>query len=392
MFVRRYIVSVALLIAVSALMVVQACAEEPDPTATSVPVEAHAATNTPAPEPTDTPAPVPTDTPVPVPTNTPVPVPTDTPIPETTNTPVPTDTPVPEPTDTPTPDPTNTPIPAPTNTPVPTATTAPEPTPMPVETALTVDEYIEVCSALVGPAASAGLPPDITNGELSGMIGSFHMRFSELNPPPEIADWHDLQLDIWMAMREALDRQPKDEPLNPIVLLEPVFANIEALFSLQMPQELMNRLNAAGCTGNFVDLEAMSGDEPPVEEPQPSAETSAEILAEVEVFAAGCAGLGELAAGPPEGATWGETSEGLGLIIGVLSALEPPDVLVDWHAAQLGLFEGVKKIADAEPANDQLDQTKLFALIPQLQALDAALLEMAVDVEAILIDAGCIGE
>ena len=110
------------------------------------------------------------------------------------------------------------------------------------------------------------------------------------------------------------------------------------------------------------------------------------------MFAAGCAGLGELAAGPPEGATWGETSEGVGLIIGALSALEPPDVLVDWHAAQLGLFEGIKKIADAEPANDQLDQTKLFALIPQLQALDAALLEMAADVEAILIDAGCIGE
>ena len=123
------------------------------------------------------------------------------------------------------------------------------------------------------------------------------MLFSELNPPTEIDDWHNLQLDIWMAMREALDRQPSDEPVNPIVLLERVFANIEALFSLQISQELMDRLNAAGCTGNFVDLDEMSAEEAPVEEPQPSAETPVEILAEVEVFAAECAGLGEQAAG-----------------------------------------------------------------------------------------------
>ncbi len=263
---------------------------------------------------------------------------------------------------------------------------------MPVEIALTVDEYLEVCSTLVAPAAATGVPPDITNGELSEIIGNYHMVFSELNPPTEIEDWHNLQLDIWMAMREALDRQPEDETLNPIVLLEPVFANMEALFSLQISQELMDRLNAAGCTGNFVDLEAMAGEEPPVEEPQPSAETPPEILAEVEVFAAGCAGLEQQAAGPPAGATWGETSEGVGLIIGLLSALEPPDVLLDWYSAQLALFEGVKEIADAEPANDQLDQTKLFALIPHFQVLEAALGELPADVEAILIEAACIAE
>ena len=154
----------------------------------------------------------------------------------------------------------------------------------------------------------------------------------------------------------------------------------------------MDRLNAAGCTGDFVDLDEMSGEELPLEDPQPSAETPAEILAEVEVFAAGCAGLGQLAAGPPEGATWGETSAGIGMIIAVLSALEPPDVLSDWHGAQLALFEGVKEIADAEPANDQIDQTKLFALIPHFQAVEVTLEEMSADVEAILIDAACIAE
>ena len=402
--IRKSFASVTLLIVSVALLAVQACAEDPEPTATPIPVHVPTATDTPIPEPTDipepdptsTPIPVPTATPAPIPTDTPEPVPTETPVPEPTNTPAPTNTPVPEPTHTPIPEPTSTPLPDPTPTPVAMATKAPEPTTLPVETVLTFDQYLEVCSSVIGPAAAAGVPPDIKNGELSEIIGNYHLLFSELNPPAEIADWHNLQLDIWVAMIEALDRQPKDDPLNPIVLLEPVFANIEALFSLQMSQALMDRLNEAGCTGNFVDLEETTTENVPVEEPQPSIETSVEtspeVLAEVADFAAGCAGLGEQAAGPPADATWGETSEGVGLIIEVLGAMEPPNVLSDWHSAQLALFEGVKEIADAEPANEPLDQTKLFALIPYFQAVEAALGEMAADVEAILIDAACIAE
>ena len=139
---------------------------------------------------------------------------------------------------------------------------------MTIDTALTVDQYLEVCSNLIAPAAAMGAPPDITNGELSEIIENYQTLFSELNPPEEIADWHELQLDIWMAMREALDRQPKDDQVNPIVLLEPVFANMEALFSLQISQEMMDRLNAAGCTGNFVELEGMTTEEPPATEPR----------------------------------------------------------------------------------------------------------------------------
>ena len=383
MLIRKNIVSVALLVAVSALMAVQGCAEDQEPTPTSIPTQPARSTDTPVPVPTDTPVPIPTETPVPAPTDTPVPVPTDTPVPAPTN------TPAPAPTDTPVPEPTNTPIPDPTHTPVPTA---PEPAPTPVETALTVDQYLEVCSTSIGPVASTGLPPDITNGALSELIGNYHAQFSGLNPPPEIVDWHDLQLDIWMAMMVALDRQPKDELLNPIVLLEPVFSNMEALFGLQLDQELMDRLNAAGCTGTLVDLEEMSVDEPLVEESQPSAETPVDVLAEVEMYAAGCSGLGQLAAGPPEGATYGETSEGVGLIIGLMSTWTAPDVVQDWHDAQFALFEAVKEIVDAEPASDQLDQLKLFALIPKFQAVDAALAGMASDVEAILVEAACIAE
>ncbi|MCY4474365.1 MAG: hypothetical protein OXC83_02895 [Chloroflexi bacterium] len=387
--IRNKIVSVTLLVAVSALMAVQACSEEPVSTPTPVPTQPPRATDTPVPVPTDTPEPAPTDTPVPVPTDTPVPVPTDTPVPAPTSIPVPTDTPVPEPTDTPVPEPTNTPIPDPTSTPVPVA---PEAAPTPVETALTIDQYLEFCSTSVAPIASTGLPPDITNGAVSELIGNYHAQFSGLNPPPEIVGWHDLQLDIWMAMVEALDRQPKDELLNPIVLLEPVFANLEALISLQLDQDLMDRLNAAGCTGSFVDLEETSVEEPLMTEPQPSAETPADVLAEVRMYAAGCSGLGQLAAGPPEGATYGETSEGVGLIIGLMSTWSAPEVVQEWHNAQLALFEAVKEIVDAEPASDQLDQSKFFALIPNFQAVEAARAAMATDVAALLVDAACIVE
>lgn len=375
-------------------MAVYACGGGDEPTATSIPTQAPTSTNTPLPEPTDTPAPVPTatDTPVPIPTNTPKPVPTDTPEPDPTN------TPTPEPTDTPVPEPTNTPVPPPTPepptpTPVVDPTATVTPVPPAAEAGMTVDEYIETCASTIGPFASTGVPPGVTNGQLSEIIGNFHMLFSELNPPPEIADWHNVQLDVWTAMRDALDQQPADQLFNPEILIEVMFANFEALMSIQISQELMDRIVAAGCTGNLVDVEQPTEEDTlPVEEPEPIAETPADVLAEVEVYATGCAGLGQQAAAPPEGVTYGETAEGVNLIIDLFIALMPPDILVDWHNAQLGFFEGVKEIAEAEPANEPLDQTKMFALIPAFQALEAARIELPADVHAILVEAVCIAQ
>ncbi|MXZ02485.1 MAG: hypothetical protein F4Y88_02080 [Chloroflexi bacterium] len=394
MSIRKSLMFAWLIVAVSALMAVYACQGGDEPTATSIPTQAPTSTNTALPEPTDTPAPVPTatDTPVPIPTNTPKPVPTDTPEPE------PTDTPEPEPTDTPEPEPTNTPVPPPTpEPPTPTPVVDPTPTatpvPPPAEAGMTVDEYIETCASTIGPFASTGVPPGITNGQLSEIIGNFHMLFSELNPPPEIADWHNVQLDVWTSMRDALDQQPADQPFNPEILIEVMFANFEALMSIQISQELMDRIVAAGCTGNLVDVEQPTEEDTlPVEEPEPIAKTPADVLTEVEVYATGCAGLGQQAAAPPEGVTYGETAEGVNLIIDLFIALMPPDILVDWHNAQLGFFEGVKEIAEAEPANEPLDQTKMFALIPAFQALEAARIELPGDVHAILVEAACIAQ
>ena len=392
MFIRKSLVFVWLLVAVSALMAVYACQGADEPTPTSIPVQAPTATNTPMPEPTDTPEPVPTDTPAPIPTDTPVPEPIDTPVPEPTN------TPEPEPTDTPVPEPTNTPVPPPTPepptpTPVVDPTVTATPVPPPAEAGMTVDEYIETCASTIGPFASTGVPPGVTNGQLSEIIGNFHMLFSELNPPPEIAEWHNVQLDVWTAMRDALSQQPADQPFNPEILIEAMFANFEALMSIQISQELMDRIVAAGCTGNLVEFEQPTEEDPlPVEEPEPMASTPADVLAEVEVYATGCAGLGQQAAAPPEGVTYGETAEGVNLIIGIFINLMPPDILVDWHNAQLGFFEGVKEIAEAEPANETLDQTKMFALIPVFQALEAARIELPEDVHAILVEAVCIAQ
>ena len=257
---------------------------------------------------------------------------------------------------------------------------------------MTVDEYIETCASTIGPFASTGVPPGITNGQLYEIIGNFHMLFSELNPPPEIADWHNVQLDVWTAMRDVLEQQPADQPFNPEILIEVMFANFEALMSIQISQELMDRIVAAGCTGNLVDVEQLTEEDAtlPVEEPEPSVSTPADVLAEVEVYATGCAGLGQQSAAPPEGVTYGETAEAVRLIVDMFITLMPPDILVDWHNAQLGFFEGVKDIAEAEPANEPLDQTKMFALIPVFQALEAARIELPEDVHAILVEAACI--
>ncbi len=395
MSIRKSLMFVWLLVAASALMAVYACQGGDEPTATSIPTQPPTSTNTPLPEPTDTPVPVPiaTDTPVPIPTNTPKPVPTDTPEPEPTDTPAPepTDTPVPEPTNTPVPPPTPKPPTPPTPTPVVDPTVTATPMPPPAEAGMTVDEYIETCASTIGPFASNGVPLGITNGQLSEIIGNFHMLFSGMNPPPEIAEWHNVQLDVWTAMQDALGQQPADQPFNPEILIEVMFANFEAMMSIQISQELMDRIVAAGCTGNLVDAEQLTQEDTlPVEEPEPSDSTPDDVLAEVEVYAAGCAGLGQQSAAPPENTTYGETAEGVSLIIDLFITLMPPDILVDWHNAQLGFFEGVKEIAEAEPADEPLDQTKMFALIPVFQALEAARIELPEDIHAILVEAACI--
>lgn len=257
---------------------------------------------------------------------------------------------------------------------------------------LSVDEYIDFCASSIGPFAADGVPPGITNGQFVAVLGNFHMLFSEVNPPPEIADWHQVNLDIWMAMREAISRQPPGQPLNLIVLLEVVFENFERFASVEISPELMARIEAAGCTGNFVDADEEPEAMQTTDETAGVAATSPEVLAQVEAYSAGCAGLAEQSSGPPEGATYGQTSEGVALIIGMLNTLMPPELLVDWHNAQVALFEGVKKIADSEPPDDTLVESKMFALITEFQALEAARVNLPDDVQAILVDAACIAQ
>ena len=118
----------------------------------------------------------------------------------------------------------------------------------------------------------------------------------------------------------------------------------------------------------------------PVEEPEPSASTPDDVLAEVELYVDWMRGSRDSnRLHHPKAQPTALTDGRRQFIIDMFITLMPPDILVDWHNAQLGLFEGVKEIAEAEPADEPLDQTKMFALIPAFQALEAARIELPQD-------------
>ena len=156
-----------------------------------------------SPEPT--PAPVPTDNPAPAPTDTPTPVPTDTP------TPVPTDTPTPVPTNTPTPVPTNTPTPAP---------------PSSGDGAIAggIEAYARECSEVtlssdMAMIESEGSGEDLTWGEFAEIYSAVSTAYRELQPPPELQEFHDAQLRFFDGLLDhALTRPSSESFLEEVTL------------------------------------------------------------------------------------------------------------------------------------------------------------------------------
>ena len=174
------------LIVVAMILLVACTGDSPEPT--------------PVPVPTDTPAPAPTDTPTPVPTDTPTPVPTDTP------TPVPTDTPTPVPTDTPTPDP------------------AVDGTPEAIAGGIIA--YARECGeatasfdAAFAMMESEGSGEDLTWGEFAEIYSAVSTAYRELQPPPELQEFHDAQFRFFDGLLDhALTRPSSESFLEEVTL------------------------------------------------------------------------------------------------------------------------------------------------------------------------------
>ena len=134
------------------------------------------------------------------------------------------------------------------------------------------EEYEAFCSE----AAQEELDDneDYTNGEVSTFYAELVERMESIDPPVEIADWHDRVLAAWTAATRLIDAEPQDAIFDPLILFSDNeilsrFGEVEEAFN-EIPADVRERLAAAGCSDD-ADSEPTRGGES--DTPQPTATT-----------------------------------------------------------------------------------------------------------------------
>ena len=112
------------------------------------------------------------------------------------------------------------------------------------------EEYEAFCSE----AAQEELDDneDYTNGEASTLYAGVIERMESVDPPVEIADWHDKVLAGWTAVKRLIDSEPQDAIFDPFILfldneILSLFEEVGAAWDA-MPADARERLAAAGCS------------------------------------------------------------------------------------------------------------------------------------------------
>ena len=112
------------------------------------------------------------------------------------------------------------------------------------------EEYEAFCSE----AAQEELDDneDYTNGEASTLYAGVIERVESVDPPVEIADWHDKVLAGWTAVKRLIDSEPQDAIFDPFILfldneILSLFEEVGAAWDA-MPADARERLAAASCS------------------------------------------------------------------------------------------------------------------------------------------------
>ncbi len=161
------------------------------------------------------------------------------------------------------PEPTPTPVPTPTDTPAPTDT--PIPTPPPTATASSFVEYLSVCGEL---SDHVGEPA--TYGEFSESVAGIIDTMSPVNPPAEVADWHNLNLEIAHALKPLVDAQPEGEEIGlEFFALAAEFSDLQQRLEVaeeELSVEVRRQMVEAGCLEDIGD-DATAATVPPTAVP-----------------------------------------------------------------------------------------------------------------------------
>ena len=134
------------------------------------------------------------------------------------------------------------------------------------------EEYEAFCSE----AAQEELDDneDYTNGEVSTFYAELVERMESIDPPVEIADWHDKLLAAWTAVTRLIDAEPQDAIFDPLILFSDSgilsrFGEVEEAFN-EIPANVRERLAAAGCSDD-ADSEPTGGGESDTSQPNVTA-------------------------------------------------------------------------------------------------------------------------
>ena len=122
---------------------------------------------------------------------------------------------------------------------------------------LSLEEYVSLCAQY----ADDEIPEGATSGEASEDLERSIELMESINPPPEVADYHDETLSFGKALKNLLDSQPKDESPNLLafIVLAPQMLAVEDAMENLAP-DVRRALAAAGCAQ---DVESVAeGDGP----------------------------------------------------------------------------------------------------------------------------------
>ena len=112
------------------------------------------------------------------------------------------------------------------------------------------EEYEAFCSE----AAQEELDDneDYTNGEASTLYAGVIERMESVDPPVEIADWHDKVLAGLTAVKRLIDSEPQDAIFDPFILFldNEILSLFEEVGAARdaMPADAREQLAAAGCS------------------------------------------------------------------------------------------------------------------------------------------------
>ena len=110
---------------------------------------------------------------------------------------------------------------------------------------MTLDEYLLNCPLIVE------LRDWTTYGQLSAAAAKMIEVFSPIQPPDEVADWHNKGLALVRNFKRLVDTQPADQPIGaeffPIAAEAEPYADAVTAAEKEMDADARQRMTEEGC-------------------------------------------------------------------------------------------------------------------------------------------------